>query len=159
MYSLTTSQTPGKQRVSPPSTPDGPRPAYSLLCDETRTLMIGCIRKICSVIQKNQRRIDERNRLADEEQHKSQAIQMASTNVRDLSTRFLMKIPFLHPQPPTTTSNQLKPVLPADIVEQLTATKEKFTELFRVNPTHSKENNHTRSILLDRSKYIRYHGS
>ena len=139
MHSLTTSQSSGKQRISPPTTPDGPRPAYSLLCDETRTLMIGCIRKICCVIQKNQRRIDERNRLTEEEQQKSQAAQIVSTNVRDLSTRFLMRIPFLHPQPSTAKSNQSKPLLPTDIVEQLTATKDKFIELFRVKSTRGNE--------------------
>ena len=104
MYSHSTPYSPNKQRISPPSSPSGPRPAYSILCDETRTLMLGCLRKISSVIQKNERRIEERNRLTELEKQKStQAAQIVSTNLRDLLQRFLLKLPYIKPQQTTTT--------------------------------------------------------
>jgi hypothetical protein len=126
MYSSTTPYSSGKQRISPPSSPTGRRPAYSILCDETRTLMLSCLRKMSSVIQKNERRIDERNRLAEQERQNVQAAQIVSTNLRDLLTRFFTR------SPPTKTI-QLKPLLPQEIVEQLINTKNKFCELFQVN--------------------------
>ena len=134
MYSLSAPYSPNKQRISPPSSPDGPRPTFSVLSDETRTLMLGCLRKISSVIQKNERRIEERNRLAElEKQKTSQTTQMVSTNVRELLKRLVLKIPYIKPQQSTTKGAQLKPLLPTDIVEQLTNTKNKFCELFRVS--------------------------
>lgn len=134
MYSLSTPYPGNKQRISPPSTPDGPRPAYSILCDETNTLMLSCLRKISSVLQKNERRIEERNRLAEQEKQKAtQAAQIVSTNARELFQRFLLKIPYLKPQQSTTGMTQLKPLLPTDIVELLTNTRNKFCELFQVN--------------------------
>jgi hypothetical protein len=133
MYSSSAPYSTNKQRISPPSSPIGPRPAYSILCDETRTLMLGCLRKISSVIQKNERRIEERNRIAEQEKQKSsQAAQIVSTNVRELFQRFLLKIPYIKPQQATTKTVQLKPLLPSDIVETLTNTKNKFCELFQV---------------------------
>lgn len=132
MYSLSTPYSSGKQRT-PPSSPDAPRPAYSILCDETRTLMLGCLRKISSVIQKNERRIEERNRIAEQEKQSSQAAQIVSTNLRDLLTRFLLKIPYLKPSQSPTTIVQLKPLLPMEIVELLINTKTKYCEMFQVN--------------------------
>src|SRR4051812_9250604 len=108
MYSLTTPHSSSKQRISPPSSPTGPRPAYSILCDETRTLMLSCLRKISSVIQKNERRIDERNCLVEQERQSSQAAQIVSTNIRDLLTKFLLKI---KPSQSTIKTIQLKPLL------------------------------------------------
>jgi len=134
MYSFSTPYSSGKQRISPPSSPDGPRPTYSILCDETRTIMLGCLRKISSVIQKNERRIEERLRLAEQEKQKSsQAAQIVSTNARELFGRILLKIPYFKPSQSTTKTSQLKPELPPEIVEQLTNTKNKFMELFQVN--------------------------
>jgi len=133
MYSLSAPHLSGKQRISPPSSPEGPRPAYSILCDETRTLMLSCLRKISSVIQKNERRIEERNRLAELEKQNSQAVQIVSTNIRDLLKRVLLKIPYLKPPQSTIQTVQLKPVLSLEIVEQLTNTKNRFCELFQVN--------------------------
>lgn len=133
MYNLSNPHPSNKQRISPPSSPSGPRPAYSILCDETRTLMLSCLRKISSVIQKNERRIEERNRLAEQEKQTSQAVQIVSTNFRDLLKRFLLKIPYVKPTPSLTNTIQLKPLLPTDIVEQLLNTKNKFCELFQVN--------------------------
>ncbi len=132
MYSLSTPYSSGKQRT-PPSSPDAPRPAYSILCDETRTLMLGCLRKISSVLQKNERRIEERNRLTEQEKQSSQTVQIVSTNIRDLLKRFLLKIPYIKPSQSTIKTIQLKPLLSSEIVEQLTNTKNKFCELFQVN--------------------------
>ena len=96
--------------------------------------MLGCLRKISSVIQKNERRIEERNRLTELEKQKStQAAQIVSTNIRDLLQRFLLKIPYIKPQQSTTTTIQLKPLLPSEIVEQLINTKNRFCELFQVS--------------------------
>ncbi|UJR16109.1 hypothetical protein I4U23_003021 [Adineta vaga] len=135
MYSHTNPYSSNKQRISPPSSPDGPRPTYSILCDETQTIMLGCLRKIACVIQKNERRIEENQRIADEEKHRtSQAAQIVSTNARELFQRALLKIPFLKPSQTTTKTVQIKPLLPSDTVEQLTNTKNKFMELFRVDP-------------------------
>ena len=96
-------------------------------------MIISCLRKITCVIQKNERRIDERNRLAEQEKQTSQAAQMVSTNVRELTKRFLAKIPLLQSPLSSTKSAQSKPVLPTEIVETLNNTKGKFMELFRVN--------------------------
>lgn len=100
--------------------------------------MISCLRKIASVIQKNERRIEERNRLAEQEkQRASQAAQAVSTNVRDLVKRCVTKIPYLNAQASTTSTIQLKPVLADDIVEQLQSVKNKCSELFRVSRMES----------------------
>lgn len=139
MYSLSTPYSPNKQRISPPSSPTGPRPAYSILCDETRTLMLSCLRKISSVIQKNERRIEERNHLAEQANQTSQGAQIVSTNARDLLKRFLLKLAYVQPSPSTTNIIQLKPLLPTDIVEQLLNTKNKFSELFQVNFLNRKD--------------------
>jgi hypothetical protein len=133
MYSLSVPYSSGKQRISPPSSPDGPRPAYSILCNETHTLMLGCLRKISSVLQKNERRIEERNRLTEQEKQSSQTVQIVSTNIRDLLKRFLLKIPYIKPSQSTIKTIQLKPLLSPEIVEQLMNTKNKFCELFQVN--------------------------
>jgi hypothetical protein len=151
MYSLSTPYSSGKQRISPPSSPDGPRPAYSILCNETRTLMLGCLRKISSVIQKNERRIEERNRFAEQEKQSSQAAQIVSTNLRDLLTRFLLKI---KPSQSTTKTIQLKPLLSPEIIELLINTKTKYSEMFQVNKLIKKSKLISRHFLLDRSKYI-----
>ena len=133
MYSLSSPYSPSKQRISPPSSPDRPRPAYSILCDETRTLMLGCLRKISSVLQKNERRIEEHNRQTEHDKQSSQAAQIVSTNVRDLFKRLLLKIPFIKPPQSTTQTVQLKPVLPSEIIELLTNTRNKYSEMFQVN--------------------------
>lgn len=134
MYSASASYSPNKQRVSPPSSPDGPRPSYSILCDETRTLMIAFLRKISSVLQRNERHIQERNFLAQQEQQKAlQAAQIRSTNPYELLRNFFLKFLYVQPQSPTTENIQLKPLLPTDIIEQLTNTKNKFSELFQVS--------------------------
>ena len=130
------SPSPGKARLSP------------LLCDETRTLLISCLRKICGVIEKNQRRIDERRRVTEEE------TKIVSTNTRDLFTRVRQRIPFLHPSPSTAKNNQLKPLLSTEIVEQLTAMKEKFSELFRVSRTGETRKT---SVFIERSRSNRVH--
>jgi hypothetical protein len=95
--------------------------------------MLGCLRKISSVIQKNERRIEERNRLTELERQSSQAAQIVSTNIRDLLKRILLKIPYINPPQSTIQTVQLKPLLSLEIVEQLTNTKNKFCELFQVN--------------------------
>lgn len=154
MYSLSGSYSPGRTRISPPSSPDSRRPAYSLLSDETRTLMLGCLRKIVSVVQKNERRMEEHRRFAEQEQHTPQAVQIVSTNFRDLFKRFLLKFPSIKPAQSAINPVQLKPLLPSDIVEQLTSTKNKFCELFRVSPKQ-KEGFEQGFSPLDRSKYIR----
>ena len=135
MYSLSASYSPSRPRTttSPPSSPDSPRPAYSILCDETRTLMLACLRKIASVNQKNERRMEEHRRHAEQEKQTSQAAQIVSTNARDLLKRFLLKFPLIKPSPSTINPIQLKPLLPSEIVEQLNNTKNKFCELFRVS--------------------------
>lgn len=152
MYSLSSPNSPGRQRISPPSSAapsDGPRPSYSILCDETRTLVLGCLRKISSALQKNQRRIDESNRLVELERQKSQAAQIVSTNARDLLTRLLLKIPYVKPQQLPTQILQSKPLLVTDIVEQLMNTKNKFSELFQVNFTFfDKTKNHSQLFRL-----------
>lgn len=134
MYSLSSPNSSGKQRITPPSSAsiDGPRPSYSILCDETQTLVLGCLRKISSALQKNQRHIDEGNRLVELERQRSQTAQMVSTNARDLLTRILLKIPYVQPQQLTAQTLQPKPVLPTEIIEQLINTKNKFNELFQV---------------------------
>ncbi|CAF1079275.1 unnamed protein product [Adineta steineri] len=135
MFSQSSSYSPNKQRISPPSSPNGPRPAYSILCDETRTIMLGCLRKISCVIQKNERRIEENNRITEQEKQRlSQATQIVSTNARELLKRLLYKIPYITPSESLTKTIQLKPLLPTDIVEQLTNTKNKFMELFQIDP-------------------------
>lgn len=134
MYTFSTPHSPGKQRISPPQSPNGPRPSYSILCDETRTIMVCCLRKIFSVIQKNERRIEEYNRVAEQEKQKTiQAAQIVSTNARELLKRFLLKIPYIKSPQSIITTIQLKPLLPSEIVEQLTNTKNRFMELFQVN--------------------------
>lgn len=133
MYSLSVANSPRKQRISPPTTPpDGPRPSYSILCDETQTLILGCLRKISSALQKNQRRIDNANHFAEVERQKSQTAQIVSTNARDLLTRLLLKIPYVKPQQLPAQTIQSKPVLATEIVDQLTNTKKKLSELFQV---------------------------
>lgn len=134
MYSLSTAQSPSKQRTSPPSSPDGRRPAYSILCDETRTLMLAFLRKISSVLQHNQRRIEERNRLAEEEKQKTlQAAQVTSTNIHDLLKRFFLRLLYVKPQPMITDVLKSKPLLSSDIIEQLINTRQKFSELYQVS--------------------------
>ena len=132
MYSQATPYSSNKQRISPPVSPDGPRPAYSLLCDETQTIMLSCLRKITCVLQKNERRIEENQRIADEEKRASQAAQIVSTNARELLQRILLRISYIKPSQAATKTVQMKPLLSSDIVEQLTNTKKKFMELFRV---------------------------
>jgi hypothetical protein len=133
MYSLSAPYSSNKQRISPPTSPSGTRPAYSILCDETRTLMLSCLRKISSVIRKNEHRIEEHNRVAELEKQALGAAKIVSTNLRDLLKRFLFKIPYIKPPQITPPPVQLKPLLPSEIVEQLTNTKNKFCELFQVN--------------------------
>lgn len=133
MYSLSGSYSPGRTRISPPSSPDGRRPIYSILSDETRTLMLGCLRKMTSVLQKNERRMEEHRRVAEQEQHTPQAVQIVSTNFQDLFKRFLLKFPSIKPPQSSMNPVQLKPLLPQDIVEQLISMKTKFCELFRVS--------------------------
>ncbi|CAF3378284.1 unnamed protein product [Rotaria sp. Silwood1] len=134
VYSLSTSYSPSKQRISPPSSPDGPRSAYSILCDETRTLMLAFLRKISGVLQRNERRIEERNSLSQKEKQKTlQAAQMVSTNIYELSKRFLLRFLSIKPQPSTIEVLQLKPLLSVEIVEQLKNTKNKFCELFQID--------------------------
>jgi hypothetical protein len=95
--------------------------------------MLGCLRKISSVIQKNERRIEEHNRVAEQQKQSSQAAQIVSTNLRDLLTRFVLKIPYLRPPESAIKTVQLKPLLPPEIVELLTNTKNKYCEMFQVN--------------------------
>ncbi|CAF0841933.1 unnamed protein product [Adineta ricciae] len=133
MYSQATPYSSHKQRISPPVSPDGPRPAYSLLCDETQTIMLSCLRKITCVLQKNERRIEENQRIADENKRASQAAQIVSTNARELLQRILLRIPYIKPAQAATKTVQMKPLLSSDIVEQLTNTKKKFMELFRID--------------------------
>jgi len=135
MVSSSTSPTSGKQRISPPASPDGPRPAYSILCDETRTLVITCLRKIHCILQKNERRIEQRNRIAEQERQMSQAAQIVSTNFRELSRRFISKISLSPTSPSTSKTLQSKPLLPAETVEILNNTQAKFMELFRIDPS------------------------
>lgn len=120
------------------------------MCDETRTIMLGCLRKIGCVLHKNERRAEENQRIADEEkQRSSQPVQIVSTNARDLLSRMLLKLPFLKPPQPSSAPAQMKPLLPQDIVEQLTGTKNKFMEQFRVSQTSVSEVQAT--CFLDRS--------
>jgi hypothetical protein len=97
--------------------------------------MLGCLRKISSIIQKNERRIEEHNRLIEQEKQILQTAQIVSTNIRDLFKNFLLKIPYITPssQIITTKTVQLKPLLPSEIIELLINTKNKYSELFQVN--------------------------
>ncbi|CAF4533457.1 unnamed protein product [Rotaria socialis] len=134
MYSLSTSYSPNKQRTSPPSSPDGPRPSYSILCDETRTLMLAFLRKMSSVLQRNERCIEERDLLVQREKQKAlQAAENMSTNASDVFKRFFVKFLYIQPQKSTTENIQLKPLLSPDIIQQLTNTKTKFSELFQID--------------------------
>ena len=112
--------------------------------------MISCLRKIASVIQKNERRIEERNRLAEQEKQKtSQAAQAVSTNVRDLVKRCVTKIPYLNAQASTPNTIQAKPVLADDIVEQLKNVKNKCSDLFRVSRAEFVDFLTTKRIQID----------
>ncbi|CAF4337259.1 unnamed protein product, partial [Rotaria sordida] len=62
-----------------------------------------------------------------------QAAQIVSTNIYELSKRFLLKFFYTKPQSLTINNLQLKPLLPVEIIEQLTNTKNKFCELFQVD--------------------------
>ncbi|CAF4003620.1 unnamed protein product, partial [Rotaria magnacalcarata] len=134
MYSLSTSYSPNKQRISPPSSPDGPRPSYSILCDETRTLMLAFLRKMSSVLQRNERCIEERDLLVQREKQKAlQAAQNVSTNTSDVLKRFFVKFLYIQPQTSTIENIQSKPLLSPDIIQQLINTKTKFSELFQID--------------------------
>lgn len=134
MFSLSATYSPNKQRVSPPSSPEGPRPAYSILCDETRTLMSAFLRKISSVLRQNQHRIEERECLAELEKQKAlQAAQVVPTGFLGLSKRFFLQIANVKTEATSNDVVQLKPLLSQDIIEHLTITKNKFSEVFQVS--------------------------
>ena len=133
MYSLSTSYSPSKQRISPPSSPEGSRPNYSILCDETRALMLAFLRKISNVLQHNEHLIEERNSLSEEQKQKEiQTTQSISTNICELSKRIFFNIFYQDPQLLMTRNVHLKPLLPTEVLHQLTNTKNKFSELFQV---------------------------
>ena len=147
MHSFSPSHSPSKSNISPSLSPDGRRPTYSILSDETRALMLVFLRKISSAIQHNERRLQEYHDLVEQERRKSlQTTQFISTSVAKLLRSFLSSF---KSQSSRTENTNSKALLSFEIVEQLTNAKNKLSELFQVrNKKEKKHDRHTKIIRL-----------
>jgi hypothetical protein len=139
-----------KQRTS--SSSSSARPAYSLLCDETNTLIISCLRKVDCILKKNERQLDERHRLVEQERHASETL---SLNLGERVKRFAANMSLLPQQSSLTMMIESKTILPAHIVEQLNHTKNRLTDLFQVGQRTNHEMKSYNLRILGRPEPIR----
>ncbi|CAF0740456.1 unnamed protein product [Didymodactylos carnosus] len=96
---------------------------YSLLSDDTKTLMVSCLRKIHSAIETNAIRIEEQQKLAKERASKTTSV-----------TNSIMKVVHKIYQPKTAPSSTgIGTIISNDIIQQLITVKQKFADLFQID--------------------------
>lgn len=128
------SPTAGKQRQIANFSSESPRPNFSLVSDENRAAMIGCLRRIAKILYRNERQIHEQNRISAENNLTKRNNSMSVTD------SFIRNI-FSSPTEKNNRINSLrKPTLPVEIVDILRNAKSNFMDLFEVRICFSLRN-------------------